>query len=137
MHPILPLELQIVACGTLSIFFGWVLYLVRYQHLSLRDSLLWMLSTAAVFVLALFPNVLSRLARAMAIEVPANALFALAILYLTLNVLSLTVALSNDATRARRLTQECAILRGELEALRAEIKDLRHPKTPADAPPSD
>jgi hypothetical protein len=122
--PLLPLELQLVAAGTLLAFFSWVVYLVRSHRLSLRDSLLWIVSTAAVFVLTLFPRALKWLAHALAIEVPSNALFALAILYLTLNVLSLTIALSNSASRARRLTQEAALLRGEVEALGAQVKRL-------------
>lgn len=130
-QPLLPLELQVVACGTLLAFFGWVVYLVRFKRLSLRDSLLWMLSTAAVFVLALFPRLLQKMARALAVEVPSNALFALAILYLTLNVLSLTIALSNSLSQARRLTQECALLRGELEGLRARVDQLSDHRKPA------
>jgi len=121
---LLPIELQVISCGTLLAFFVWVIFLVRAQRLSLRDSLLWMISTLAVLVLALFPRLLQRLAHALSIEVPSNALFALAILYLTLNVLSLTIALSNSASRARRLTQECALLRGELDSLREEVKQL-------------
>jgi len=120
-QPLLPLELQLVACGTLLAFFAWVVHLVRRERLGLRDSLLWILSTASVFAMTLFPRILQALARALTIEVPSNALFALAILYLALNVLSLTIALSNGATRARRLTQECALLRGELDALRARV----------------
>ena len=122
--PLLPFELQLAACGTLLAFFGWVVYLVRFQRLSLRDSLLWMLSTAAVLALTLFPQLLQAMARALSIEVPSNALFALAILYLTLNVLSLTIALSNGTSRTRRLTQECALLRGEVEGLRARLDKL-------------
>ncbi len=129
-HPLLPLGLQVLACGTLLLFFGWVVYLVRFHRLSLRDSLLWMLSTVAVFVLALFPRLLQALARALAVEVPSNALFALAILYLTLNVLSLTIALSNSTSRTRRLTQECALLRGELEGLRARVDALSPDRKP-------
>ena len=121
---LLPLELQILACGTLLAFFGWVVHLVRRERLTLRDSLLWIVSTGAVFAMTLFPRLLQAMARALAVEVPSNALFALAILYLTLNVLSLTIALSNGATRARRLTQECALLRGELDALRAQFDKL-------------
>src|SRR4051794_222484 len=97
-HPLLPLELQIVACATLLAFFGWVLRLVRRDRLSLRDSLMWLLSTALVLLLALFPQLLQAFARTVAIEVPSNALFALAIFYLTLNVLSLTIARSNAST---------------------------------------
>src|SRR3954471_7816580 len=118
-HPLLPLELQITACAILIVFFGWVLYLVRFHHLSLRDSMLWLLSTGMVILFALFPGLLQGGARALAVQVPSNALFALGILYLTLNVLSLTIAISNGASRTRRLAQECALLRAELEGLRA------------------
>lgn len=121
---LLPLELQVVACAVLLAFLGWVVRLVRSQRLTLRDSLLWILSTCAVLLMVLFPQLLARLARALAIEVPSNALFALAILYLALNVVSLTISLSHSAARARRLTQECALLRGELEALRARVAKL-------------
>lgn len=121
---LIPLELQVVACAVLLAFLGWVVLLVRSQRLSLRDSLLWVVSTCAVLLLTLFPQLLLRLARALSVEVPSNALFALAILYLTVNVLSLTIALSRSASRARRLAQECALLRGELDALRAQVEGI-------------
>ncbi|MGE5047454.1 MAG: DUF2304 domain-containing protein [Deltaproteobacteria bacterium] len=120
-HPLLPLELQLLACGVLVVFLAWVLHLVRAQRLGLRDSLLWLLSTAAGLVVTLFPALLQALAQALSIEVPSNALFAVAILYLTLNVLSLTIALSGSASRTRSLAQECALLRAELESLRADL----------------
>jgi hypothetical protein len=123
-HPLLPLELQIVAGATLVAFFAWVVYLVRLQRLSLRESLLWLVSTGVVLVFVLYPRLLERLARAIAVQVPSNALFALAILYLAINVLSLTIALSNALVRARRLGQECALLRAELEAVRARVDKL-------------
>lgn len=121
-QPLLPVELQVVACGTLLAFFAWVIYLVRFHRLSLRDSLLWLLSTAVVLVFTLFPRLLQGVARLLAVEVPSNALFAIAIVYLTLNVLSLTISLSNNASRARRLAQECALLRAELHSLRTQIQ---------------
>jgi hypothetical protein len=123
-NPLLPLELQILACVTLLAFSGWVLYLVRLQSLSLRDSLLWLLSTGVVVMFAIFPRLLQDLARAIGVQVPSNALFALAILYLTLNVLSLTIVLSKESIRTRRLAQECALLRAELDAMRARVERL-------------
>jgi len=122
-HPLLPVQLQVVACFTLLAFFSWVLYLVRFQRLSLRDSLLWLLSTGVVLVFALFPRFLRELASALQVQVPSNALFAVAIVYLALNVVSLTIALSNGASRTRRLAQECAMLRAELQAVRARLEN--------------
>jgi len=123
-QPLLPFELQIVAVATLLAFLAWVLYLVRFKRLSLRDSLLWLMSTGVVVVFTVFPRLLRDLAGALAVQVPSNALFALAILYLALNVLSLTIALSNGASRARRIAQECALLRAELEEVRQRVQRL-------------
>ena len=123
-QPLLPFELQIVACATLLAFLAWVVYLVRFKRLSLRDSLLWLVSTGVVLLFAIVPRLLYDMARAIAVQVPSNALFAIAILYLALNVLSLTIALSNGASRARRIAQECALLRAELEAMRTRVEKL-------------
>lgn len=118
-NALLPRELQLLAAIVLLAFLGRVLYLIRYQRLSLRDSLLWLLSTVAGLVMTIHPGALQWTADRLAITVPSNALFALAIIYLALNLLSLTIASSQGAARARRLTQECALLRAEIEALRA------------------
>lgn len=122
-HPILPLELQVFGAAVLVGFLARLVYLVRYQRLSLRDSLLWLVSTGVALVFTLFPRSLVWVAGALRIEVPANALFALAFVYVLLNLLSLTIGLSGNASRVRRVTQECALLRAEIEALRAELRE--------------
>jgi hypothetical protein len=114
---LLPRELQILAASVLFAFLGWVLYLIRYHRLSLRDSLLWLLSTAGMLAITLFPVSLQGLASVLHVGVPSNALFGLAILYLVLNSLAATTAISAHAQRVRRLTQECALLRAEIDLL--------------------
>lgn len=116
---ILPLELQLPALCVLGAFFAWVLRLIRRQRLSLRDSLVWLLSTGAAIAVTAFPSLLVKSAQAFGFQVPANALFAAGFLYLTLNVLSVTLAVSTTSDRVRRVTQECALLRAELDALKA------------------
>lgn len=117
-HRVLPLELQLPALVALALFLAWVLRLIRHQRLSLRESLLWLLSTSAALVVTAYPELLVRLAHAVGFQVPANALFAAGFVYLALNVLSVTLLASVTSERTRRLTQECALLRAELEALR-------------------
>jgi hypothetical protein len=121
MERIIPVQTTIFAVAVLLLFLGWVAYLVRYHRLSLRDSLLWILSTAAALLFFVVPGTLVGLARVLGIAVPANALFALTFVYVLLNLLSATVAISGNAARTRRLAQECAVLRAELDALRARI----------------
>ena len=64
--------------------------------------------------------------------VPANALFGAGLLYLALNVLAVTIGLSQNTTSVRRLAQECALLRAELEELRGRL-----PAEPRAAPPEE
>ena len=127
---ILPLGMQLGALAILLAFLGWVVWLIRTEQLSLRDSLLWLLTTLAATAVTAFPQLLGRLAHALGVQVPANALFAGALLYLAVNVLSVTLVASASSHRIRRLAQECALLRAELEALRA----ARPPAAPAADP---
>jgi hypothetical protein len=125
-HGIVPLELQVPSLAILSLFLAWVIRLIRRQRLSLRESLPWLLSTAGALVVTAWPEILAHVAAMFRIQVPANAFFAVGILYLAMNVLSVTIIASSNADRVRRLTQECAMLRAEIEALRSE----RAPRTP-------
>ncbi len=126
--PLLPRSLQFAAAGVLLAFLAWVVRLIRQERLSVRDSLLWLVSTGAALVLTLFPEGLRLLAHLAGVAVPSNALFALAILYLAVNALSLTLAVSAGAARTRRLAQECALLRAELERMRGEGKARPGPR---------
>jgi hypothetical protein len=121
-----PWQLQLFAVLVLGALVAWVVYLIRYHRLSLRDSLLWLLSTGSALLVALFPNLLTRAARGLGVEVPANALFAFAFLYILLNLLAMTVAISGNAARLRRITQECALLRAEVDALRRRQSEREH-----------
>ena len=115
----IPVEQQVLALAVLASFLFWVFRLVRSQHLSLRDSLLWVVPTVVAAGLVLFPSVLVFVSTVLGFQTPSNAVYGAAVLYLAVNVLFNTVAGSVNAARLRRLTQECALLRAELEALRA------------------
>lgn len=116
---ILPLELQLLSLGVLLAFSGWVFWLIRTQRLHLREALLWLVTTLGAIVVTAFPALLVWSAQLVGIQVPANALFGAGLVYLAVNVLAVTISVSVNATRVRRLAQECALLRAELEALRS------------------
>jgi hypothetical protein len=128
---LIPFELQAISIVVLAAFLLWVLRLVRTQRLSLRDSLVWVVTTLLAALVALFPGILVRAAHLIGFQVASNAVFGAAILYLAVNVLVNTVAGSQNAARIRRLAQECAALRAELEAARAP---RREPGAPASEP---
>ena len=117
---VIPVELQIISIVVLAVFLLWVLRLVRTQRLSLRDSLVWVVTTLARHRGGPLPRDPGpRRPTCSASRSPSNALFGAAVLYLAVNVLVNTVAGSQNAARIRRLAQECASLRAELDAERA------------------
>ncbi len=120
MNHVLPRELQLPGVAILLAFLAWVLAMVRGRRLSLRDSLLWLLSTLGALAVTAYPTLLVRLSALVGVQVPSNALFGIAILYLSVNVLSITIASSANAALARRLAQECALLRAELDRLKRD-----------------
>ena len=124
----LPLELQLIAGASLCLLLSWVIYLIRKGELGLRESLLWVLSTSAALMLVLVPKLLALLSSAAGVLVPANALFAASFLYVLVNLLSITIMTSRNAARVRRLAQECALLRAELEELRAGTPHVGSPR---------
>lgn len=126
---ILPLEIQLISLAVLGVFCAWVLWLIRSRRLHLRESLIWLLTTLAAIAVTAFPELLAWAARALGIQVPANALFGAGLLYLAVNVLAVTISVSTNTTRVRRLAQECALLRAELETFRA--RSGQEPAPPA------
>ncbi len=118
---ILPIEIQLGALAVLVAFSAWVVWLIRTQRLHLRESLIWLLTTLAAILVTAQPQLLAWGARRLGIQVPANALFGAGLLYLAVNVLSVTIAVSGNTSRVRRLAQECALLRAELAELRARV----------------
>lgn len=120
MKHVLPAEVQVIGIAVLLAFLAWVVAMVRARRLSLRDSLVWLLSTVAALAITAFPQLLVHLSSMVGVQVPSNAFFGIAIVYLSVNVLSTTVAGSLTASRSRRLAQECALLRAEIEELRKE-----------------
>ncbi len=130
---ILPVEIQILSLAILLAFSGWVLWLIRTQRLHLRESLIWLLTTVAAMMVTAWPELLVRASSVIGVQVPANALFGAGLLYLAVNVLSATIAISQTTTSVRRLAQECALLRAEVTELRA-LLEARGSTRPGEPP---
>jgi hypothetical protein len=118
-HALLPPGVQLLSLAVLALVLAWVVRLIRAQRLSVRDSLTWLLTTLAALVVTAFPSLLAAGARLVGVQVPSNAIFGAGLVYLAVNLLSVTIASSGNAERTRRLAQECALLRAELDRLRA------------------
>ena len=97
--------------------------LLLRRQLREKYAILWLTIGLATLVLALFPDLLFWLADVLGVEVPSNLLFALAVALLIGVTLHLSWELSLAEEEVRRLAEEVAILRTDVEALSERLDD--------------
>jgi hypothetical protein len=108
----------IVAVGAVLLAL-YVLDLVRRRRLSEDFSLLWVISTAVVAVLGFSTPVLVWVSRLLGIRYENSTVFAVGLAFSLAVLLHLSVRLSRLGQENRTMARELALLRRELEELRA------------------
>jgi hypothetical protein len=103
-----------ILCFTLV---GIIIELIRQNRLKEHYAIIWLLTATSVFVFGIWPdsiNIISRIVRLHHL----TTLFMVAFLFLLAIVLHFTLAISQLFDRNKRLTQEVAWLKFELEEFR-------------------
>ncbi|WP_347978459.1 DUF2304 domain-containing protein [Microbacterium sp. ProA8] len=101
------------ALGVLGVIF-WLLLTRRLRE---KYAVLWFIIGLAILVLTVFPGLLDGLATLVGVELPANLLFILALALLIGVTLHQSWELSTAEDEIRRVAEEVAILRAEVERL--------------------
>ncbi len=110
-----------ILCFTLV---GIIIELIRQNRLKEHYAIIWLFTAVSVFVFGIWPdsiNIISRIVRLHHL----TTLFMVAFLFLLAIVLHFTLAISQLFDRNKRLTQEVAWLRFELEEVRQGEKGKR------------
>jgi len=113
-----------------------IFLLLRSRKLKEKYAVLWALVGIACLVLVAFPHLLSRVSSLLGIQVGSNLLFTLAILLLLGICLQLSLEVSSQEDKIRRLAEEAAILRSELESADTVILPEANPQPPDTDPGS-
>lgn len=103
------------------IILALIVTMLMRRHLREKYAVMWLLIGAAMLVLALFPDLLGALAGLLGVIVPSNLLFALAVALLIGVTLHLSWELSRAEEEIRRVAEEVAILRAEVERLQVSM----------------
>ena len=101
----------IVGAAALLIF---VLELVRRRRLLERYALVWLLAAVVLLGLAIWRDGLARLANAVGIAYPPNALFFVAFAFVLILLLHFSAAVSRLADQSKVLAQRLALLEERL-----------------------
>ncbi|WP_243076976.1 DUF2304 domain-containing protein [Microbacterium sp. SS28] len=109
-----------IGVGFALLVLAIIVILLTRRQLREKYALLWLVIGVAILVLALFPGLLGGLAGVLGVEVPSNLFFALAIALLSGVALHLSWELSAAEEEIRRVAEEIAILRVDVEELRTD-----------------
>jgi len=94
-----------------------IVMLLRSRRLKEKYAALWMVVGILSIVLAAWPGLLNWAANLVGVQVASNLLFTLAILLLLGVCLHLSLEVSSQEDKIRRLAEEAAIARQKLEQL--------------------
>jgi hypothetical protein len=113
-------RVQIVAIiGAIALLMV-VLEMVRRRRLLERYALLWLFSAIVILGLAVWRGALERVATAVGIYSPPNALFFIALGFILLLLLHFSAAVSRLADQSKVLAQRQAIAEQQLRELRRQ-----------------
>ncbi|WP_425956311.1 DUF2304 domain-containing protein [Xylanimonas sp. McL0601] len=100
--------------------------LLRRRWIREKYAGIWIIVALGIAVLGAFPGLAVHVARLVGVEIPANLVFATAVVTLLAVCIQLSVGVSQLDERVRTLTEEVALLRLE----------VRRPTAPASSTPS-
>ncbi|NYE21021.1 DUF2304 domain-containing protein [Microbacterium immunditiarum] len=109
-----------------------ILVLLLRRKLREKYAVLWLVIGLATLLLAIFPGMLVWLAQLLGVQVASNLLFAMSLALLIGVTLHLSWELSTSEEEVRRVAEDVAILRAEVDALTAD----RASQASADGPSS-
>ena len=114
------LRLSVVAAIAAIALIVVVLELIRSRRLQERYALLWLLTGAVIFVLAVWRDLLGVVADAIGVYYPPSALFAVGAVFILIVLLHYSTVISRLSDQTKLLAQKVALLEAELQELRDE-----------------
>lgn len=104
------------------VFIGLVVNMVRLRKFEIRYALLWLATSAILLIILIFPQIILSFSTFAGFELASNAVYLIAICFLTVITLALSMALSNSSKRIKILARELAIVKNEVNQLKHNLK---------------
>lgn len=119
---------MIVAAGiamalVILVIVFWMLLARRIRE---KYAVMWIIIAVCVLLLGLMPGLLIWATGVLGVQVPANLLFSLAIVLLLAVSLHLSWEISHTEDEMRRVAEEAALARTELEQLALRVESLEN-----------
>ncbi|MGI6010597.1 MAG: DUF2304 domain-containing protein [Ruminococcus sp.] len=111
---------QILVIVVVVIALAVLIYMIHGSMMKMKYALTWFLLAAGVLIFCCFPSLTSALAGFFGIGTPINMLFFAGFCFSLIIIFSLTAAVSRLSGRQKRMTQEMALLKKELEEIKGD-----------------
>ncbi|MEC0370602.1 DUF2304 domain-containing protein [Paenibacillus chibensis] len=111
-------------------FAGTILYLIRKRKLREQYALLWLVLSAIMMILSLFPSLLNEVAAQIHIFYAPSLLYLLSVVAMLFILLHLTMAVSSLTSRVVVLTQTLGLQEQRIQKLEAQVATSQR-QTPA------
>lgn len=109
--------LKFFLCTAIVLYFIIILAFLKRKALSLKYTLLWLLSGVIMAIMIIFPQVLDFLVHVVDIKTPVNGIFAISIFFILIILMSLTSIVSKQSDKIKNLTQNIAFLEKRIRDL--------------------
>ena len=115
-------KIQIVAAVMLCIGALYIIRYVRKRKLELKYALPWLMVVAGALVVDCVPEILYGVADLIGIDTPVNALFLIALCFVIALLFVLTIIVSRQSERIKRLVQATALAEERIRRMEQERK---------------
>lgn len=119
----IPIRLRTALLAAIILFFVIVLYFLKRRRLTLKYSLLWLLTGTVMLVLVAFPELMMFLSRLIGTQSIMNTLYLLILAFVIILLMMLTSIVSGQTERIRRLAQSNALLEKRIRELKEEFRE--------------
>lgn len=118
----IPQRLQIVLICAIIAYFIIILYFLKKRALELKYTLIWFVAGISMFVLVMFPSILTNIIRILGIQSSMNGLYIAMLAFVIMILMTLTSIVSRNAYKIRMLIQEIALLEKRVRELEEKEK---------------
>lgn len=119
-NPVLCVVMILISIG----FLLFIAQQIKRNKLLIRYSLLWMLLSVLILVIAVFPQPVFELARALGFNVESNFIFFVAGFFLLVVCVMQSRAISQQTIKIKQIAQRQAILEKELTDVGSSVDQI-------------
>ena len=114
------LRLQLVIAFMDILAFAWIVNMIRKNKIDLRYALSWLFSLVILLILDAFPVIVYKMADLIGIDTPSNMVFFVGFLIFIVLIYTSTASISHLSNKTKKLTQELALLKKQLDDMQAD-----------------